>query len=193
MPQSRQSETVKGIDMTSRKMNPTGLVVRPELAAISFALLLAVIPSGGARADEAQIKRGRYLVQIASCGDCHTPGYFLGNPDVKRYLGGSEVGFEVPGIGTVYGPNLTPDVETGLGTWSADDIVTAIRTGVTPDDRALVPVMPWPNLAALSDDDAYAIAAFLQSLDPVSNAVPDPVPPGVAAPSFAMRVVPPGN
>ena len=163
------------------------------LAAITLALPLATVPSGAAKADAAEIARGRYLVQIAGCGDCHTPGHLLGSPDMGRFLGGSDVGFEVPGIGIVYGPNLTPDAETGLGGWSADQIVAAIRTGVTPDERVLVPVMPWPNLASLTDQDAYAIAAFLQSLDPVSNNVPEPVPPGDPAPSFVMRVVPPGG
>lgn len=164
---------------------------RRGAAAVWLGLVMAMPPATAARADDAQIERGRYLVTIAGCGDCHTAGHFLGAPDMARYLGGSDVGFEVPGLGIVYGPNLTPDKATGLGNWSADQIVAAIRTGARPDGRGLVPVMPWPNLGALSDDDAYAIAAFLQSLDPVSNAVPAPVPPGAPAPSFVLRVVPP--
>jgi mono/diheme cytochrome c family protein len=164
----------------------------PELFATAISILLAILVPGTSRADDAQVERGRYLVQIAGCGDCHTPGHFLGQHDAARFLGGSEVGFEIPGVGIVYGPNLTPDA-TGLGAWTADQIVAAIRTGATPEGRGLVPVMPWPNLSALSDEDAYAIAAYLQSLDPVSNEVPGPVPPGEPAPSFVMRVVPPGQ
>ncbi len=163
------------------------------IALLATAGALATAPSGSAQADEAQVERGRYLAQIAGCGDCHTPGHFLGNPDMSRFLGGSDVGFEVPGFGSVYGPNLTPDDETGLGIWTPDQIVAAIRTGVTPEGRVLLPVMPWPNLAALSDEDAYAIAAFLQSLDPVSHDVPGPIPEGDPAPSFVMRVIPPGG
>lgn len=165
--------------------------LQPELLASAISVLLVAMIPGNARADEAQLERGRYLVQIAGCSDCHTPGHFLGQPDAARFLGGSDVGFEIPGVGIVYGPNLTPD-KSGLGDWSADEIVAAIRTGATPDGRGLVPVMPWPNLAALSDEDAFAIAAYLQSLDPVANKVPGPVPPGEPAPSFVMRVVPPG-
>jgi mono/diheme cytochrome c family protein len=75
----------------------------------STSLLLAATFAGDAKADQAQIERGRYLTQIAGCSDCHTPGHFLGNPDMSRFLGGSDVGFEVPGVGIVYGPNLTPD------------------------------------------------------------------------------------
>ncbi len=174
--------------MTRHKKSPA----QPELLATAISLLLAVLVPGTARADEAQVERGRYLAQISGCSDCHTPGYFLGQPDTARFLGGSDVGFEIPGLGTFYGPNLTPD-PTGLGNWSADEIVTAIRTGATPDGRGLAPVMPWPNLSALSDEDAYAIAAYLQSLDPVANEVPGPVPPGEPAPAFVMRVVPPGQ
>lgn len=179
---------------TNRKrINSTSRRSHHGLALVAVAAAMATGSSEVVHADEAQIERGRYLAQIAGCGDCHTPGHFLGDPDMTRLLGGSDVGFEVPGFGSVYGPNLTPDDETGLGTWTPDQIVTAIRTGVTPEGRVLVPVMPWPNLAALSDEDAFAIAAFLKSLDPVSNDVPGPVPDGVPAPSFVMRVVPPGG
>lgn len=173
-----------------RKTRPTRRL-QPELLATAISVLLVALIPGNARADEAQLERGRYLVQIAGCTDCHTPGHFLGKPDAARFLGGSDVGFEIPGVGIVYGPNLTPD-KSGLGNWSAEEIVAAIRTGATPDGRGLVPVMPWPNLAALSDEDAFAIAAYLQSLDPVANEVPGPVPPGEPAPSFVMRIVPPG-
>ena len=88
-----------------------------------------------------KLQRGKYLVSILPCTDCHTPGTFLGRPDTKRYLGGSEVGFEVPGLGIFYGPNLTPDDETGLGKWTKEQIATAIITGKRPDGRILAPPM----------------------------------------------------
>ena len=66
-------------------------------------------------AAESQVERGKYLVTIASCGDCHTPGGLLGKPDASRTLGGSEVGFEMPGAGVFYGPNLTPTARLGSG------------------------------------------------------------------------------
>ncbi len=83
--------------------------------------------------------RGEYLVSIMDCGGCHTPGVFLGKPDMARFLGGSEVGFQIPGLGIFYPPNLTPDPETGLGRWSEADIIRAVRTGVRPDGRQLAP------------------------------------------------------
>ena len=141
---------------------------RPALLAVTVSLGALAAP---ALADEAQIARGKYLVTIAGCNDCHTPGALMGNPDMKRYLGGSDVGFSIPGQGVFVGNNLTPDVETGLGGWTADQIVTAIRKGKRPDGSDLSPVMPWPAFAHLTDEDAGAIAAFLKSLPPVSNKI----------------------
>ena len=115
-----------------------------------------------ALANEFEIARGKYLVSIAGCSDCHTPGGMLGSPDMKRYLGGSDVGFSIPGQGVFVGSNLTPDAETGLGKWTAGQIVTAIRKGKRPDGSELSGAMPSASFAHLSDDDANAIAAFLQ-------------------------------
>ena len=58
---------------------------------------------------DSQLDRGKYLVVVASCNDCHTPGFFLGKPDTAKYLGGSDVGFEIPGLGVFAGRNITPD------------------------------------------------------------------------------------
>ena len=137
-------------------------------ALVSTAAGLAVLP---ARADDAQIARGKYLVIVAGCSDCHTPGALLGAPDMKRYLGGSDVGFAIPGLGVSVGQNLTPDKETGLGDWTSEQIIAAIRTGKTPEGRDLSPVMPFAAFSHLADADAEAIAAFLKSLPPVSNKV----------------------
>ena len=95
----------------------------------------------------------------------------LGSPDMKRYLGGSDVGFSIPTQGVFVGQNLTPDKETGLGQWTAEQIVTAIRKGKRPDGSELSGVMPWASFSKLTDEDASAIAAFLQSLPPVNNKV----------------------
>jgi mono/diheme cytochrome c family protein len=136
------------------------------------------------------IERGLYLVTISGCNDCHTPGGLLGNPDPKRLLGGSDVGFGDPASGVWVGGNLTPDKETGLGGWTADQIVAALTKGLRPDGRQLSPIMPWPALSHLSPADARAIAAYLQSLPPVKNAVPGPFKPG-ETPSVAVSVVVP--
>lgn len=126
------------------------------------------------RAD--QVKRGAYLVVVAGCDDCHTPGGFYGAQDHTRRLSGSELGWNGP-WGTSYPRNLTPDVATGLGSWSEHDIVKALRTGVRPDGSVLLPPMPWPNYAQLSDEDAFAIAAYLKSLPPIAHRAPPVLPP----------------
>lgn len=143
---------------------------------LMLAVLLAVAGQGVAEANE-RLERGRYLVEIMDCAGCHTPGVFLGKPDVTRMLGGSEVGFQIPGLGIFYPPNLTPDQETGLGSWSEQDIVTAIRTGVRPDGRILAPAMPWRSYAALTNEDASALAAYLKSVKPVNHRAPPLVGP----------------
>jgi mono/diheme cytochrome c family protein len=141
-------------------------------AAIVAAIAVAACGiSPPAEADEAQIARGRYLVGIAGCSDCHTPGGMMGAADMKRYLGGSDVGFSIPGEGVYVGENLTPDKETGLGAWTSDQIVTAIRNGKRPDGSVLSGVMPYASFSRLTDEDAAAIAAFLKSIPPVNNKV----------------------
>ncbi|MBL9011720.1 MAG: c-type cytochrome [Alphaproteobacteria bacterium] len=144
-------------------------MIRQSLAATLAAALAASAASAAEPATDAEIARGKYLVGIMDCSACHTPGTFLGKPDFSRYLGGSDVGFAIPGLGYFWGANLTPDEVTGLGTWSQAEIVTALRTGERPDGRVLAPAMPWMSYAALTDEDAYAVAAFLKSLPPLRN------------------------
>ncbi len=142
-----------------------------RLFAITFGAALAALGSlpSPASADDAQVARGRYLAIVAGCSDCHTPGALVGAPDMKRYLGGSDVGFSIPGQGVFVGENLTPDKETGIGSWTSEQIVTAIRTGKRPDGSKLSGVMPYEAFSHLADEDAQAIAAFLKSLPAVSN------------------------
>lgn len=155
-------------------------------------ILAAALSAVSSRADDAQVARGQYLVSIAGCNDCHTPGYFFGKPDMARFLGGSDVGFELPGLGVFVGRNLTPDKETGLGEWTTDDIVHALQTGERPDGRELAPIMPWRAFANFTKEDVNAIAAYLKSLKPVHHKVPGPFGPGEKASVFIMRIVPPG-
>jgi mono/diheme cytochrome c family protein len=164
--------------------------VRYALACFFFGLA-NLLPTLVANAQQAAVERGKYLVTLASCTDCHTPGFFFGKPDMARYLGGSEVGFEIPGLGVFVGPNLTPDKETGLGNWTDEQIVAALKTGHRPDGRMLAPIMPWKALASLTQEDALAIVAYLRSLPPVKNKVAGPFGANEKPTSFVMKVVPP--
>ena len=148
------------------------------LRIISILLVASAIPAAsGAVAADPQVDRGRYLVTVGGCNDCHTPGTFLGRPDMARMLGGSDVGFAIPGLGVFVGRNLTPDPQTGLGGWTTDELITAFTTGRRPDGRILAPIMPWRELSELTSADAQAIAAYLKSIPPVKNLVPGPFGP----------------
>jgi mono/diheme cytochrome c family protein len=169
-----------------------GRSLRRATAPALIALLLGVVAlNAGAEPTGRLAARGKYLVTIMGCGDCHTPGYFLGKPDFAHALSGSDVGFEIPGLGTFVAPNLTPDKETGLGNWTDKQIVAAITTGKRPDGRMLAPIMPWRDFAALTSSDAQAVAVYLKSLQPIGHKVPGPFGPTEKPTVFVMKVVPP--
>lgn len=133
------------------------------------------------------VERGRYLVGLLGCGSCHTDGALVGTPDMSRLLAGSGTGIAysnplaVRNPGIVYPANLTPDVETGIGSWSASEIIAMVKSGVDKHSGQTLPVMPWPSYAHLTDLDAEAIAAYLLSLPPVRHQVPANVRPGQRA------------
>ncbi len=163
----------------------------PFVASFMLAGVCVAAPLGAAHAADAkEIARGKYIVGAGSCTDCHTPGHFLGKPDMTKFLGGSDVGFAIPGLGVFVAPNLTPDKETGLGDWTVEQIATAVTTGKTPDGRILAPPMPWRNYSVLTKADALAIAAYLKSLPPLHNQVPGPFGPSQTPTSFVMLVLP---
>jgi mono/diheme cytochrome c family protein len=149
--------------MRSAIVNATRLV---------FGVLAATAMAANPAMAQEKAKRGEYLATIMDCGGCHTPGALTGKPDMARHLGGSEVGFQIPGMGIFYPPNLTPDRETGIGAWSEADIIKAVRTGARPDGRMLAPVMPYHNYARLTDADAQALAGYLKKLPPVRHQAP---------------------
>jgi mono/diheme cytochrome c family protein len=182
--------------MTTQIEQRRGLacLIESLLAALPLAVAtiasVALPPRIAHAADPAQIARGKYLVGLMSCTDCHTPGHFFGKEDSGRFLGGSEVGFAIPGLGVFVGPNLTPDKETGLGNWTEAQIVTALTKGQTPEGRMLAPAMPWRNYADMSKSDAEAIAVYLKSLPPVKHQVAGPFGPSQTPSSFVMTVLP---
>jgi len=101
------------------------------------------------------VQRGEYLARAADCEACHTV------KDGEPYAGG--LAFILP-FGTLYSPNITPDKETGIGSWSDADFLNAIHKGVAPDGIRLYPAFPYPAYTMISDADALAIKAFLFSL-----------------------------
>lgn len=131
-----------------------------------------------------QLNRGQYMVKLLGCGVCHTDGALIGKPDYAFNLAGSRTGIaysnplieENPGV--IYPSNITPDIDTGIGSWSESEIVLLLRSGTTSHNRKLLAIMPWPTYAWITDSDAVAIAAYLRNLPPVNHRVPDNVLPG---------------
>jgi mono/diheme cytochrome c family protein len=119
-----------------------------------------------------RLARGSYLVnQAMACGACHTPrqgGTLLGGERPDRVLAGTTLELRPGGI-KVWAPNLTPDVETGLGGWSDDEIMRAVRDGVGKDGRLMFPMMPFSSYQHVSDEDLRAVVAYLRSVRPVKN------------------------
>ena len=135
------------------------------LAAV--AMMMAAAPACRA---ETPIERGAYLVNtVGACGNCHSPVDQNGERDGPALSGGPAI--TAPAF-TAHPPNITPDPATGIGGWSEDQIVDALRNGRTPDGGMLRPPMPVPFYRTLSDGDAHAIAAYLKSLPPTVNRVP---------------------
>ena len=89
-----------------------------------FCLTLGLLAAAGA-AQAQDLKRGAYLASIMDCSGCHNTGALTGKPDGTMHLAGSTVGFQIPGVGIVYPPNLTPDAETGLGKWTDQQMIAA--------------------------------------------------------------------
>jgi len=120
------------------------------------------------------VARGAYLATIMDCAGCHMPRAQDGSPIFEAGLSGGSIGFEFPGAGVFWPPNLTSS-SAGLGDWSDAQIINALMTGVRPDGRVLMPVMPWPSYGSLTEEDAMALVAYLRSLPPVDTPTVTPV------------------
>jgi mono/diheme cytochrome c family protein len=178
------------------------------LVAIPAALATTVVASAKGGKPDAAARRGEYLVTVGGCHDCHSPknmGPSGPEPDLTRALSGHPEGesitsvpklgsgpwaYEVsPGLTAWAGPwgvsfaaNLTPDPETGLGKWKAENFIEAMRTGRHMGrGRPILPPMPYFNYAKMTDADLRAVFAYLHTLKPIRNRVPDPLPPESAA------------
>jgi mono/diheme cytochrome c family protein len=146
--------------------------------AFAIAAALAVAFSSTVHAETA-VERGRYLVNtVMACGNCHTPKGSDGLPIAGKELSGGAA-FDVPPFAAT-AANITPDRDTGIGTWSDDDIKRALLVGIRPEHARLprVPlaaIMPANFYKALTAADLDAVVAYLRSIPAVKNEVPSPV------------------
>jgi mono/diheme cytochrome c family protein len=187
--------------MSSRQRNLTAFVIGAAVAAVALLAVLPLSGSKPSVTTQAQvIKRGEYLVTIGGCNDCHTPFKMGPNgpePDMSRMLSGhpEQVG-EMPEApkqtgpwmwsgaatntafsgpwGVSYARNLTPEELTGIGIWSEQQFIQTIRSGRHWGvSRPILPPMPWFNYAKMTDEDLKSVYAYLRSIKPVKNQVPD--------------------
>jgi mono/diheme cytochrome c family protein len=159
---------------THQERSDVSLPGKPTASRIAIVLATAaalVLPSHHrAKAADSQLNRGRYLVHgIVACGNCHTPKGPDGQAIVDQELAGG-VEFNAP-IFHAVAPNITPDKETGIGNWTDDQIVSAIRNGKRPDGTTIGPPMPFAFYRDMSDTDIRAIVTYLRSVKPINNKV----------------------
>lgn len=167
----------------------------------------ALSATSEAKAAGDKVARGKYLVTVAGCNDCHTPwkmGPAGPEPDMSRMLSGHPEGIELPPAPTLppgpwivsvaatntawsgpwgvsYTANLTPDPETGLGKWTLRNFIDTLRTGRHMGrGRAVLPPMPIQMYKNFTDQDMDAIFSYLRTIPVVQNRVPEPLPPAVA-------------
>jgi mono/diheme cytochrome c family protein len=114
---------------------------------------------------QSAVERGKYLVGVANCVSCHTAK--AGTP----FAGGRSFRTTYKVFGDIYSSNITPDRETGLGTWTEDDFNRAMRSGVAPENRRLFPAFPYTTFTKLSTADISAIYAYLRTI-PATHSVP---------------------
>ena len=175
-------------------------------AASAVAMIVLTAAPAASAADNATSKvvRGQYLVQTSGCHDCHTPfkmGPHGPEPDMSRMLSGHPESLVMPPApalppgpwivssaatntahagpwGVSFTANLTPDAETGLGQWTLKNFMDTIRSGRHMGrGRPVLPPMPIPVYNHFTDDDLEAVYAYLRTIPPIRNRVPEPLPP----------------
>src|SRR5215217_6052393 len=139
--------------------------------ATTMATALAQAPvAPSAESAQSPLARGTYLMNsIVACGNCHTPQTPQGPVQGKELAGGTKFQEE---FGLAYAPNITPDAETGIGRWTDQQIIAAIREGKRPDGTIIGPPMPIPLYRDVSDADVQAIVAYIRAVPSVVNKVP---------------------
>jgi hypothetical protein len=190
--------------------------MKRRIVSMGIPIILAAVTGGlvgGCAKHEggqSQVERGKYLVMVGGCNDCHTPKVMTpAGPafDTTRLLSGHPADAplaEIPqGVlgpgkwmavtnehltawagpwGVSFAYNLTPDRQTGIGDWPEEMFIKTLRTGkFMGSSRDILPPMPWQNIGQMTDDDLRAIFAYLKSLPPVRNKIHDPIPPMQAA------------
>jgi mono/diheme cytochrome c family protein len=151
-----------------KKPAPVDATAAAEDAAEKPAEDAAAKAEDGSAASAELIARGEYVAGVAGCALCHTMFGPQGPVLDKMWAGGLEI---PEAFGTWRSPNITQDKKTGIGGWSDEEIIVAVREGKRPDGSMLYPIMPYPFYHAMSDGDAKALVAYLRTIAAIENAV----------------------
>ena len=146
----RAGNLLAGVGVCSRAMG--------TIAAGALLLLLSAAPV--LAATPAEVARGKYIFGATGGCGCHTESKGPANAGGRKYDGP---------FGTVYSTNITPDTKTGIGSWTDEEIVTAIRLGRRPNGERIVPVHPFTSFNGMADGDLKALVAFLRTVPPVNR------------------------
>ncbi len=157
-----------------------GLAALAAAGAVLYLLFRkpAAAPASGIKVEitPARLERGKYLFEVLGhCDSCHSPRDFtkFAGPVIPGLQGQGHVMPPELGLpGTVVAPNITPDVETGIGSWTDGEKIRAIREGISKDGRALFPMMPYQFYRSMSEEDAHALVAFMNTLPAKKNPLP---------------------
>ena len=188
------------------KIAVKGVVLAMALVAVTVVRTQAQTPAAPPAGDKAgdRVARGEFLVRMGGCDDCHTTKKMGPNgpePDMSQRLAGHPQAMVMPPApqlppgpwmatvagtltawsgpwGVSFTANLTPDAETGLGKWTEEEFLAALQSGRHQGrGRQILPPMPWQAYSPLPEEDLKAIWAYLRTLPPVHNQVPDPIAP----------------
>jgi mono/diheme cytochrome c family protein len=183
--QYMSDEDVRAVVAFLRTVPKVKQAVRPEPMQAPFPIGMVLssgmmhhAPASGVPAPDPadKVKRGKYVMHLGHCESCHSMGG-MGprGPEDARYMGGGEMAFATTGIGKLYAPNLTPDPETGIGRYSDEHFKAMFTQGKRLDGKPMGPPMSlfMPHLTGMNDEDLDALLAYLRSLKPVKNKVPD--------------------
>jgi len=151
---------------------------RVGLLALAAAAWLAAAPAGAATPTPAEVARGKYVFGATGGCGCHTKPKDQANTGGRRYDGP---------FGTVYSTNITPEKETGIGGWTDDQIITAVRLGRRPNGERLIPVHPYTVFNGMAEQDLRALVAYLRTLPPVNRKTP---PKKITVPLFESVFLP---
>jgi hypothetical protein len=169
-------------------------------------LVLFIAGCSGKGSETSVLERGKYLAMVGGCGDCHSPKTITSAgpvPDAKRLLSGYPASARLPEIpkgilgpaqwgaitntdmtawagpwGVSFSYNLSSHAPTGIGAWNESLFIQSLRSGkFMGTSRDMLPPMPWQTIGQMTDDDLKAIFAYLKSVPPIENVIPDPIPP----------------